>query len=167
MNKQSRLLDGPIPGENFTSDTKNYPWHRPPEITDFDKAIEAAMKQLSERTSAYNLLNTISIGIPLSTLATMFVTSGIGAGKWTPDFAILLAGPVCRIMELMAKDAKVDYTLGLDDEPLPTSAFFSTQKEQVTEASVAKAIKDKEKVTDQVKEEMATQRRGFMNRTNT
>ena len=27
---------GPIPGENFTSDERNYPWHRPPEYTDTD-----------------------------------------------------------------------------------------------------------------------------------
>ena len=35
-------FDGPIPGENFTSETKNYPWHRPPEITDYDEALEFA-----------------------------------------------------------------------------------------------------------------------------
>ena len=31
-----KMFDAPIAGENFTSDTRNYPWHRPPEITDYD-----------------------------------------------------------------------------------------------------------------------------------
>ena len=30
---------GPIPGENFTSDERNYPWHRPPEYTDMDLSL--------------------------------------------------------------------------------------------------------------------------------
>ena len=29
----------PIPGANYTSDTRNYPWHRPSDITTYDEAV--------------------------------------------------------------------------------------------------------------------------------
>ena len=37
--------NAPIPGANYTSDTRNYPWHRPPDITDVDEALEHIMER--------------------------------------------------------------------------------------------------------------------------
>lgn len=129
--KPQLMPDGPIPGENYTSDTRNYPWHRPPEITDMDKAIEASIKQLSTTKGSYGLLNTLQAGVTIVQAADMFVTSGIGQGKWTPDFAILLAGPVAKMMEIMAKDAGIKYNMGLDDLKEPTFHFYKKQGEIV------------------------------------
>jgi len=131
-------LDGPIPGENYTSNTKNYAWHRPPEITDMDKAIEASIKQLTSRKGAYSILNMLQAGVTIVQATDMFVTSGVMAGKWTVDFAILLAGPVARMMEIMAKDAEITFALGLDEEPLPTISFYKKQNE-LTKATTDKA----------------------------
>lgn len=120
---------GPIPGENFTSDTKNYPWHRPPEITDMDKAIEATMKQLATKETTYSLLTVAQAGVPLTTIADIFLSNGIGAGKWTPDMALLLAGPVVHVMKIMAEDYGIKYDLGLDDEAPPTISFLKAKGE--------------------------------------
>lgn len=117
------MPDGPIPGENYTSDTKNYPWHRPPEISDMDTAIEASIKKLTTPESSTVLLTMLQAGVPISTAADIFVTSGVGAGKWTPDFAILLAGPVAHMMKLMADGYGVKYDMGLDDPHIPTIEF--------------------------------------------
>jgi hypothetical protein len=107
-------MSGPIPGENYTSDTKNYPWHRPPEITDLDQAIEVSSKQLMSEEGSTGLVTMLQAGIDIATLTDVFVTSGIGAGKWTPDFAILLAGPISHIIYLMAKGYGIDADLGID-----------------------------------------------------
>ena len=122
-------MDGPIPGENYTSDTKNYPWHRPPQHTDLDSAIEDSFKKMTEENAAIGLLTMIKMGVDIATLTDMFVTAGIGAGKWTPDFAILLAGPISHIMYLMAKGYGIDCDLGIEDKRRPiTKAFFDTKK---------------------------------------
>lgn len=123
-------FEGPIPGENYTSDTKNYPWHRPPEFTDLDEAIEASFKKLTGEEESISLLTMVEMGIDIATLTDMFVTAGIGAGKWTPDFAIILAGPVSHIIYLMAKGYGLDCDLGLDDGKSrpPTKAFFDAVK---------------------------------------
>lgn len=127
MNKQD--FTGPIPGENYTSDTRNYPWHRPPEHTSIDSAIVASLKQLTQREAAQKLLTTLQSGLTVAKAADMFVTSGIGAGKWTPDFAILLAGPVAKMIEIMATDAGIEFKLGLDDKHVPTIAYAKAKAE--------------------------------------
>lgn len=137
------MPEGPIPGENFTSDTKNYAWHRPPEITDMDTAIEASVKQLSSQTGAYGVLNSLAGGLTVVKAAELFVMSGVSKGKWTPDFAILLAGPVAKMIEIMAKDAGIDFKMGLDDVSPPTISFYKEKakgnKTSVTEEVAAGA----------------------------
>ena len=60
-----KKFDGPIPGENYTSDTKNYPWHRPPEYDDLDKAIEYIGKRLTNQEYAVGVLTMLEAGIPI------------------------------------------------------------------------------------------------------
>jgi hypothetical protein len=82
-------FDGPIPGENFTSDTKNYPWHRPPQHTELDDAIEDAYKTLLEKNASVSVITLLELGVSAAQIADMFCTSGIGKGKWTVDYASL------------------------------------------------------------------------------
>lgn len=128
---KSQAFAAPIPGANYTSDTKNYPWHRPPEVTNLDDAIELAFKKLTEENAASGLLTMIEMGSTIAELTHTFVLSGIGAGKWTPDFAILLAGPVSHIIYLMAKGYGLDPDMGIDQKIRPpTKAFFkATEKD--------------------------------------
>ena len=117
-------LSGPIPGENFTSDTKNYPWHRPPEFTDLDKAIDMASKKLLSKDSE-GILTMLETGVDIATVTDMFITSGISSGKWTPDFGLLLAGPISHIIYLMAKGYVIKCDLGIEKKTkAPTSAYF-------------------------------------------
>ena len=141
--------DGPIPGENYTSDTKNYAWHRPPEFDDIDKAIDYIGKKLTKGDNAVGLLTMIEAGIPIVDLAQMFLMSGIGAGKWTLDYALLLAGPVAHIMVIMAKGYGIKYNLGLDDNKAdrpPSIAFLDTMKT----INRAKAVAAGRAVGDQI-----------------
>lgn len=151
--------NGPIPGENFTSDTKNYPWHRPPEITNIDQAIEASAKQLMSEEGAHGMVTMLQAGMPISSLTDVFVMSGIGAGKWTPDLAILLAGPVSHIIQLMAHAEGIDADLGID---LPKSRHTisyikSIQEDQNNIKTVYRSLDD-----PMVVAHMEQQVKGFM-----
>lgn len=164
MQDSNKIPTAPIPGENYTSDTRNYPWHRPPEITDMDKAIEEVVKQLTTTKGAYGLLNSLQAGVTIVQAADMLVTSGIGKGKWTPDFAILLAGPVARMMEIMAKDAEIKYDLGLDDIPTKTMTYYKEQA-RITNETTAKAIYALEAGKDTIKNPAPpSDTKGFMQR---
>lgn len=135
------VVQGPIPGENFTSDRKNYPWHRPPQHTDLDTAIEDVYKRLmGDEEVSTGVLTMIEMGTDISTVTDMIVHQGIGAGKWTPDFALLLAGPVAHIIYLMAKGYGLDPQLGWEPKrTVPTVGFFKQMK-KINEASVRSAL---------------------------
>ena len=118
---EAQVPKGPIPGANYTSDTRNWPWHRPPDITDLDEAIEYVSLDLNESEDGLRYVAMMESGIPINAIADIIVTKGIGRGKWSPDFAILVAGPVARLLEITAKVYDVDYDLGLDAEIRITS----------------------------------------------
>jgi len=107
--------NAPIPGANYTSDTRNYPWHRPPDITDLDEALEYIMDRLTETDAGMRYMSLIEAGTPITTITDMAVTLGVGRGKFTPDFAILMSGPVTRMLEIMAKSYKIEYDLGIEE----------------------------------------------------
>lgn len=151
-------LNGPIPGENFTGDTKNYPWHRPPEFTDLDKAIDESIKKLMSDEGAIGVITMMQMGVPILAITDMFVTSGISSGKWTPDFALLLAGPVSHILFLMAKGYDIEPNLGIDSpKPIMTKSYFEGVKVSTEELdSVLEEIN-----TDLV-QEVSGKAKGFM-----
>ena len=61
--------NAPIPGANYTSDTRNYPWHRPPDITDLDEALEYIMDRLTETDAGMRYMSLIEAGTPVTTSA--------------------------------------------------------------------------------------------------
>ena len=117
--------DGPIPGANYTSDTRNWPWHRPPDITDTDEALEHVMEVLTETDAGMRYMSLIEAGTPITTITDIVVTLGVGRGKFSIDFALLIAGPVTRMLEIMAKAYKIEYDLGIDeDDDFTTSVVY-------------------------------------------
>lgn len=120
-----KITDAPIPGENYTSDTKNYPWHRPPQFTDMNEAFEYIIEQIAEEDVSQAMMTMLEIGVPVSRVTDMIITAGIGGGKFTVDFALLMAGPLSHVICLMARRLDIEIDLGVNKKKkLPTKAFF-------------------------------------------
>lgn len=164
---------GPIPGENFTSDTKNYPWHQPPEFTDVNKALDMVGKKLTNFKKANGILTMVEMGTPVSRVADMLLTSGIGEGKWTVDYALMMAGPVTRMIELLCIGFDVPYTLGTeeDEDDFTTGTFFEEDKKLKENASGSgfkllkselPALKAEEATDSQTEPSEDLQQGGFM-----
>lgn len=132
------VTDHPIPGENYTSDTKNYPWHRPPEMTDLNSAFEYIVEQISEEDVSTSIITMMEIGVPVSRLVDMLITAGIGGGKFTVDYGLLMAGPLSHVLCLMARRMDVDVDLGVKKKSkMPTKAFFDAMdRDQRAKANV-------------------------------
>lgn len=138
-------LDGPIPGENYTSDTRNYPWHRPPEFTEPDEAIEYISNIMLEEKGAVAILSMLELGITVLQITEMIIMKGMGAGKWTMDLGLLIAGPISHIIILMAKAYEVEYDMGFSDMPvMPGKHFFNELKklDKAKAKEAADSIKD-------------------------
>lgn len=121
--KKKIVNSGPIPGENYTSNTKNYPWHRPPKYTNLDDAIEWSYKKMME--NPVGLLTMLKAGMPVPVLVELFLLAGMGEGNWTPDFMILMAGPIAHIMYLMAMSADIEPNMDLEDKPPAITPGFT------------------------------------------
>ena len=111
-----------IPGANYTSDTRNYPWHRPPDITEMDQALEYVMRDLNDGEDGFRYMSMLGAGVPITLVTDFIITKGIGRGKWSPDLGILSAGPIARLLMIMAKAYNVSYEIGIDEEVSVTSA---------------------------------------------
>lgn len=124
-----RPFDGPIPGENYTSDVRNYPWHRPPEYTDMDSALEYLFKLFRQEEVQDACVSMLEMGLEISTIVDMLVTKGMSKGKWSIDLGILLAGPMAHILVLMAKGYDIEFDLGITPKKsVPTKRFFNEIK---------------------------------------
>lgn len=110
------IPSAPIPGENYTSDWENYPWHRPPDIDNMDDAIDYVARTLVETDEGFQYMAYLKTGVTVAGVTDMILTLGIADGKWSIDFAILIAGPVARLVTIMAKGYKIDYNLGINSK---------------------------------------------------
>jgi hypothetical protein len=110
------VLDGPIPGENYTSDTKNYPWHRPPDMVDYDEAVEFVMKQLSEPRAFSMAMTYLEAGASLSGVVSTINMINISEGRYSVDLSILISGPIARYVQIIAKLRGIDAEIGGNDE---------------------------------------------------
>lgn len=158
LTEKMNMGDAPIPGENFTANTKNYPWHRPPEFVDIDSAIDHVVFILKKPKTAFAIVQMLEIGLTVSEVVSVFLMKGVSKGKWSIDLGLLLAGPIAHIVVILAKSYDVKYELGLDEEfDGPTSAFFNEVKKQSSKKKGKDVTKDVEEVADKAKE-----KQGFM-----
>lgn len=117
-------FDGPIPGENFTADTRNYPWHRPPEITDFNTAVTRIIDDIDEEREMQLIYSLLELEVPVAIITSNILMRKIARGIIPIDLAILMAGPVARYIEILAKDngmtADMDTSIPGEEPITPT-----------------------------------------------
>lgn len=134
-----RLTDGPIPGENWTSDTRNYPWHRPPQYDDLNDACEAFIAELTEEETVYKLIAAAELGFDVRQLTSIWIMRWVMEGKITIDYGIILAGPVARTIEIVFKATDTEYEMGLRKlgQGIPTRTMIRELKKSLSDAEVA------------------------------
>lgn len=96
-------FDGPIPGENYTADTRNYPWHRPPQFTGYDESIDAMLDRLNSDKEGELIYSLLELEVPVYIIVSNFLMRHIMRGFIPIDLAILMAGPMARMVEIIGK----------------------------------------------------------------
>jgi len=109
-------LEAPIPGGNFTSDTKNYAWHRPPDLVDYDEAVSYMIDKIDEPEQIELVYAMLGIDAHITTVVTTILLQAVSKGKMGIDLAILVAGPLARYIEIAAKDVGIKYEIGVEDK---------------------------------------------------
>jgi hypothetical protein len=109
-------FDGPIPGANYLANTKNYPWHRPPDIDEYDEAVDYMINRMVEPEQSELVFALIDIETPIATIVTTLLLQAISKGKFAIDLAILVAGPLARYIEVTAKTQGMKYEMGINNK---------------------------------------------------
>lgn len=97
-------FNGPIPGESLTADTRDYPWHRPPEITDFNEGVTRLIDDMDDEREMQLIYSLLELEVPVAIITSNILMRKISRGIIPIDLGILMAGPVARYVEILAKD---------------------------------------------------------------
>ena len=109
-------IDAPIPGANYLADTRNYAWHRPPDIMDYDEAVGYMIDHIDEPEKKELIFAMLGIDAHITTIVTTLLLQVVSRGKIGIDLAILIAGPLARYIEIAAKDVDIDHELGIENK---------------------------------------------------
>lgn len=117
---QPNLLDNPIPGENYTSDTRSYPWHRPPDLIDYDEIVDYAITKISSEDNLHKVYALLGAGMDMATLVSIMQLQNISQGKYSVDMALLTAGPIARMLQILVEKNGTSVDMGIenDNEPI-------------------------------------------------
>jgi len=127
MKRPMPKFDGPIPGENYTADVKNFPWHRPPSNPDYVSTVEDALKRVVRPQTTGFVEAALSAGDSVVDVVTGLLRIGGSKGYYSIDNAILAAGPLAKMVEVIGDELGVDYRKEWDEDPqILTSEFFKT-----------------------------------------
>ena len=109
-------LDAPIAGANYAADTRNYPWHRPPDITSYDEGVDYLITKMQEPEELELVYALLEIDATIATVVTSVLMQGISRGKFSIDLAILMSGPVARYIGILADEQEMKYDMGVGDD---------------------------------------------------
>lgn len=111
-----KMFDAPVAGANYAADTRNYPWHRPPDLVNYDEGVDYIIKKLQDPEQLETVYALLKIDIQVSTVVTSLFMQAISRGKFSIDLAILMAGPIARYIGIIADEQDIKYDMGVGDE---------------------------------------------------
>ena len=112
----------PVPGANYAADTRHFPWHKPPEMTDYDEIIDYLIKEASTTDKEDRIVALLEYGVDVTSIVSMIFMSAIGQGRFSIDMALLVAGPFGRYLEILGKNAGIkNILLGYEDDSPPAT----------------------------------------------
>ena len=130
-----------VPGQSLTDYPKNYPWERPPEITDPNDAIKFHIDRIADEDVIDNVLDLLEFGIPAKTLSESMMTAAVGSGIHSIDVSLIIE-PIVRDFMMKAADmAGVNYKETFKPDEMTMAERASLFNDAV--ASTPKGERDK------------------------
>ena len=111
-----KMFDAPIAGANYAADTRNYPWHRPPDIVNYDEGVDYMITKMKEPDQIELVFSLLEIDAHVTTVVTSLLMQGISRGKFSIDLAILMAGPIARYISIIADEQDIKYDMGVGEK---------------------------------------------------
>lgn len=110
-------FNGPIPGQSLTTAPKNFPWERPPEISDPEEAIQMHITRLSDPDLLEDALNLLEFeDLDIQTVVKGIMRGAVANGIHSIDVALIAAPIVHEFIKQAAKAVGIDAEDGFEDK---------------------------------------------------
>jgi len=109
------MFDAPIPGQSLTTEPKNYPWERPPEMSDINEVISFYMKGMSSPQVIDNLLDMLELDTPVDAIVNAYTTVNVMKGMHNVDVKLLVSPVLHEYISTIGKAAGLDVKSSFDE----------------------------------------------------
>jgi len=127
------LFDAPIPGQSLTSEPRNAPFERPPEIVNPEEALMVHLEKLNDVDKMEAVVLAVNTGIDVQTLTQGILRSAVMEGIHSIDVSLIIAPAVHSFIATTLDAVNVEYDDGFEDKE---------EAKRVREASHKFRIKD-------------------------
>ena len=119
-------FDYPIPGEGMTAELGSRPWQNPPQYATVEQALEFYIPKLVSEELYDGVLDSMELGIPLTTMADSMQSAAVMQGLHTVDVGILAMPVIIEMLAYIGDEAGIEYNLGMD-KPIDEDKISSTK----------------------------------------
>lgn len=157
MNR-SKLFNAPIPGENLTTNAKNWAWHKPPKYSNFDDAFEYFLEDVIAEPSRINAARTMARnGFTALSLVQNLMIQEVAKGHITPDMTLLIAGPVYKTLTRMFDTLGETYLTGYESPEELKAYVERMQSDKPKKSKKTKLTKAQEKEMQKITEDASSE----------
>ena len=163
-------FDRPIAGQSLTHELGARPWQNPSQYSTVDEAIDYYMERMSSEDFMVQLVDTLEMGVPVTTLANTIQMSNVMNGVHNLDVGMLVLPLIMEMLMMIGDSAEIKYNTGLDN---PNEIKTSNPTRESLLTKVAMQYKDKLEEVDfenldeeTVEEEPTEEPTGLMARRN-
>lgn len=110
-------IDAPIAGQSLTSELGNRPWENPPQYTTVEEALEYYIPRIMEPSLRNDMLNTLEMGVPITTFANAIQIGAVMQGKHSIDIGVLVLPVLIEAIAYVADMEGIEYKTGTEIEP--------------------------------------------------
>jgi len=111
----SIVFAAPIPGQSLTSEPKNLPFERPPEVADPIKALDMHVDKITNARAMEDAFYFLEQGCDLATLVEGMLRSAVMSGIHSVDVSLAIAPALHEYIKGLAIEANIEFDEGLDN----------------------------------------------------
>ena len=159
-------FDYPVAGQGMTAELGSRPWQNPPQYATVEQALEWYIPRLVSEELYEGIVDTMELGVPLTTMADTLQTGGVLQGLHTIDVGMLAIPVIIEMLAYIGDDAGVDYTLGteraIDEAAIPKTKIALALKK--VREKLPQALEEREEEPEVEPTDIAPEPSGLMAR---
>lgn len=136
------LFDAPIPGQSLTTEPKNAPFERPPEIVNPEEALMVHLKRLNDVDKMEAVVLAVNTGIDVQTLTQGILRSAVMEGIHSIDVSLIIAPVIHEHIKAAATKAGLDFDEGFDNPDRDVAIQY--ERDTMRAKKMLKKLKEEE-----------------------